>query len=157
MNKRGKIVTSLVAIMLMLGSVKIGMYVKDRIMESSSKGCCVTNKDNSIEAVAKNDREGGAVCYITVKEGEKLVVKSDIEKGEARVKLSLVKDKKDSKEVPHDILELLKDENKEAEFDETFKDKGSYEFELPAGDYEGIYTSGKKTTTGKLVITSEAK
>lgn len=135
MKKNTKIAIFIIVLLLAVTVATLGVGV---IRYNRSGVSSVKNVDEGIEVVANRAGEGGGVCYIEAKEGEKLIVTSNIEKGAISIRLYT------------DV------KNDEPIINKTFKKIGTYEFDVPAGKYSGMCLFSNKTT-GTLTVQAVAK
>ncbi|MBP5427456.1 MAG: hypothetical protein J6Y29_06180 [Clostridiales bacterium] len=154
-----KIIIS-IAIILFVGALGLNSYIKRGTY-------LVDSKDGHIEIIAQNAWKGSGEgsSIIIIKEGERLFVKSDMEKGAINIKLfkkeSYKMDNGDTSklidEQPYELMKMIINKNRNVVFNEKFTDKGTYKFDLPSGEYVGLCICDENLTTGKIIVTVEAK
>ena len=97
------------------------------------------------------EKSGGSIG-VEVKEGEKIVIKSYLEKGSIKIKLGKQKTPQTGKETIGELLDLLNGKD----IEQIVEGYNTYEFEVPEGSYYGFANILKKAT-GRVTITAENK
>ena len=140
MDKKRKILIACVIVTVIVGGIAFLKYMSGgSMLTDSTKGYI----DVTCDRMIKDSVTG---VYITVSEGQKLVVESKLSRGAISLKLERVKDENvDSQE---------KDEDNDFEINEEFKGNQISEFEVLPGEYSG-WCKTNKTTTGTLKVYTE--
>ena len=111
-----------------------------------------SESESSVTVTARGMKgEGGALAYITVREGQSLVIRTDLsDKSAVSVKIRPLTEADTS-------IDSVPAVSEEAEYlvDETFSGAGGEaSYELPAGEY-ALWITGANGTDGRLTITAE--
>ena len=96
---------------------------------------------------------GGGGISVTVKEGEKLVIRSYLKEGSIRINLGKQEKAQTGEETPEELMNLFSGKD----IEQVVEGYNTYAFEVPEGYYVGSALTEKTPTTGKVKITSEAK
>ena len=144
MSKKGKIV---VGVSLALMICIIGIICVERYNRDSGTG-----EFNVSEITANELGECGGNVSVEVKEGEKLVIKSYLEKGKIRITLGKEEKAQTGNESYEELLDLMDGKD----IVQIVEGHNTYEFEVPAGKYSGSANILEKTT-GRVKLTSEKK
>ncbi len=133
---KNKIILLVTAVIIVIAFI-IGAVL---INYNASSFALDNKKEDNVVITLKNASTGaGGFGYITIKDGQKLNIKSNLsDKGTLEVEVFAKKDTK-NKSLVH----------------QTFKGKDSHKYELAAGEYILQVTVSKKGATGTMKVTAE--
>ncbi len=144
MSKKIKIIIGVVLVAVIL-VISGGIYVLNT-------GGSAQFHINSIVLKRAGKGSGGNIG-VTVKEGEKLVIKSYLEKGSVKINLGKEKKAQTGEETIGELFDLMNGKD----IEQIVEGYNTYEFEVPEGRYYGMGYILEDKTTGKVTLTSESK
>lgn len=131
MKNKVILIGSIIAIVLIIVIVVVALN------HGTSTFVLENKEDGSINITAENAGENsGGVGEVDIQEGQKLEVKSNLEK-EASINVK--------------VKPFNTDNNSEAVLDENFKQTEESEFELPSGNYN-VFVTAEKGAKGNMTI-----
>lgn len=153
MSKKKKIIIGVVLVVAIciIGTVWSYINIGSRSFDDQSKGFFRIGTGSEIR-VNKTGKGSGGSIGVKVKEGEKIVIRSYLEKGSIKINLGKQEKEQTGEESIGELLDMM--EGKDIR--QIVEGYNTYEFEVPEGEYFGMGIVLTKAT-GRVTITAESK